>query len=383
MTDSNDDKSLAANSFEQTDTFAKSIITNDAFHKLNWNQASLNLSQQGKAFVLITIIGVTGSTPRNSGTKMVVSQHNHFDTIGGGHLEYKAIKQAKKLLDANKDSQSIEHFQLGSQLGQCCGGNASILFECFAANTIHIAVFGAGHVGQALIPMLAGLPCHVTWVDNRESQFPDNCEQYANVTKLITDDPAAEVAAMPSNTLNVVMTHNHQLDFDISLAILKRNDFHYLGLIASDTKWRRFQQRYKHREIQQSLVERMNCPIGLEQVVGKIPMEVAISIAGQLIESYQTLLPNQEITSEQPDNKQIQNKNKGVSWKDVKQLLSKQESAQSSEQSTGPMNNINFAIHSKNRAEDLAVMRDETILESELFESKLLEDGLFKKGSGK
>ena len=193
----------------------------DAF-KWSWNQASLKLGQQGQSYVLITIIGVTGSTPRNSGTKMVVSQKNTFDTIGGGHLEHKAIKQARKLLAENKDCQLIEHFQLGSQLGQCCGGNASILFECFAANTIHIAVFGAGHVGQALVPMLAGLLCHVTWVDNRESQFPLNTERYANVTKLITDDPASEVSDMVSNTLYVVMTHNHQLDFDISLEILKR-----------------------------------------------------------------------------------------------------------------------------------------------------------------
>lgn len=320
---------------------------NDSKYKQNWNQASLHLSQQGKAYVLITIIGVTGSTPRDSGTKMVVSEHDEFDTIGGGHLEYKAIKQAKKLLLENKDSQLIEHFQLGSQLGQCCGGNASILFECFAANTIHIAVFGAGHVGQALIPILAGLPCNVTWVDNRESQFPVNCEQYANVTKLITDDPAAEVASMTTNTLYVVMTHNHQLDFDISLAALKREDFHYLGLIASDTKWRRFQQRYKHREIESSLVEQMSCPIGLEQVVGKLPMEVAVSVAGQLIESYQPLLP-----SELKSNRQEQSKSKGVAWKEIKQLITDQKTA------------INLTTHSKVNTEDLAVMNDELLIDS-------------------
>lgn len=316
---------------------------NASEHKLNWNQASLNLSQQGKAYVLITIVGVTGSTPRNSGTKMVVSEADSFDTIGGGHLEYKAIKQAKKLLLENKDCQSIEHFQLGSQLGQCCGGNATLLFECFAANTIHIAVFGAGHVGQALIPMLAGLPCNVTWVDNRESQFPAVCEHYANVTALLTDDPASEVAQMPSNTLYVVMTHNHQLDFEITLAALKRDDFHYLGLIASDTKWRRFQQRYKHRDIEPSLVEKMNCPIGLEQVVGKLPMEVAVGVAGQLIESYQTLMVNKELASEQ-------HKNKGVAWKEIKQLLSEENSEHAA---------IKLTSHEKNSLEDLAVMSDE------------------------
>ncbi len=314
-----------------TDTLKSFSLASEG-QKLNWNQASLNLSQQGKAYVLITIIGVTGSTPRNSGTKMVVSENDNFDTIGGGHLEFKAIKQAQKLLVANKNCQLLEHFQLGSQLGQCCGGNASVLFECFAANAIHIAVFGAGHVGQALIPMLAGLSCHVTWVDNRAAQFPRHCEQYANVTKLISDDPASEVPAMAKNTLYVVMTHNHQLDFDISLAVLKREDFHYLGLIASDTKWRRFQQRYKHREIKQSLVEQMNCPIGLAQVVGKMPMEVAISVAGKIIESYQTLLASNQLSTEQ------QRKNKGVAWKEIKQLIFTQNIAEKIVQSTEQVN---------------------------------------------
>jgi xanthine dehydrogenase accessory factor len=322
---------------------------NASEHKQNWNQASLNLSQQGKAYVLITIVGVTGSTPRNSGTKMIVSEHDTFDTIGGGHLEYKAIKQAKKLLVENKDCQSIEHFQLGSQLGQCCGGNATLLFECFSANTIHIALFGAGHIGQALIPMLAGLPCNVTWVDNRESQFPAVCNQYANVTALLTDEPASEVAQMPRNTLYVVMTHNHQIDFEITLAALKRDDFHYLGLIASDTKWRRFQQRYKHRDITPSLVEKMNCPIGLEQVVGKLPMEVAIGVAGQLIESYQALLPRE----------QKESKNKGVAWKEIKQLLSGENAKKNYEQAA-----INLTTHEKNSSEDLAVMNEELLIEN-------------------
>lgn len=300
----------------------RTFTTANADIRLNWNQATLELNKQGKAYVLITIIGVTGSTPRNSGTKMVVSQHQTFDTIGGGHLEHKAIKRARQLIEMNQDKQLIEHFELGSQLGQCCGGNASVLFECFAANAIHIAVFGAGHIGQALIPMLAALPCQVSWVDNRQAQFPDNAEHYANVTVIHSDEPAGEVATMPANTMYVVMTHNHQLDFDITLNILKRKDFHYLGLIASDTKWRRFQQRYKHREISPVLVERMNCPIGLEQVVGKLPMEVAVSVAGELIQNYQTLLLSQG----QKDNKQSAVKNKGIKWQQIKQMMSAEQS---------------------------------------------------------
>jgi xanthine dehydrogenase accessory factor len=354
--------------FDQ-DRFDKNSFEPVNGHKLNWNQASLNLDQQGKAYVLVTIIGVSGSTPRNSGTKMVVSQNEIFDTIGGGHLEYKAVKKAKAFLLENKDCQSIEHFELGSQLGQCCGGNATLLFECFAANTIHVAVFGAGHVGQALIPILAGLPCHVTWVDNRAEQFPLHCDQYSNVTKLISDEPASEIASMPSNTLYVVMTHNHQLDFDISLNVLKREDFHYLGLIASDTKWRRFQHRYKHREIKPSLVDKMNCPIGLEQVVGKMPMEVAVSVAGQIIESYQTLLPEHDSSNQNSSNSRLANK--GVAWKKIKQIFSEQVQTEqistekvSTENTKAQQSIINKEVHTKNKSEDFAVMNDELLVKS-------------------
>ena len=360
------------NRFDQDNADSGNSFNHNPSHRLNWNQASLNLGQQGKSYVLITIIGVSGSTPRNSGTKMVVTLNDateviSYDTIGGGHLEYKAIKHAQTLLMANKDCQTIEHFQLGSQLGQCCGGNASLLFECFATNAIHIAVFGAGHVGQALMPMLAALPCCVTWLDNRESQFPHNIQgsSYANVTQVITDDPAGEVATMPHNTLYVVMTHNHQLDFDISLEILKREDFHYLGLIASDTKWRRFQQRYKHREISPSLVERMNCPIGLEQVAGKMPMEVAVSVAGKIIESYQALLPKQTLK-----------KNQGVTFKEIKQLLALQtaEKLTPLHQDSITNTNINLTPHVKNADEDDSIMNDDRKSENQ----SLTEIGMTK-----
>jgi|TARA_B110000014_G_scaffold259057_1_gene246166 xanthine dehydrogenase accessory factor len=254
----------------------------------NWSRAVYDLSQQGQAYVLITLVGVSGSTPRNSGTKMVISKEDSFDTIGGGHLEHKAIKYAQKMLQTGKSAQHLEHFQLGSNLGQCCGGNATVLFECFAAVGVNIMLFGAGHVGKALVSILAQLPCHVSWVDNREEQFPSFVGEYNNVTKMVSENPVDEIASMPANSYYIVMTHNHQIDYDVSQEILKRGDFDYLGLIASDTKWRRFQQRYKHREIDPAQVARMNCPIGLSEVGGKQPMEVAISVAGEVINKYQS-----------------------------------------------------------------------------------------------
>lgn len=254
----------------------------------NWSSAAFYLSKQGQPYVIATIVGSLGSTPRSSGTKMVICQHQIYDTIGGGHLEFQTIKQAQKMLASGEDGQHLAHFQLGANLGQCCGGNVSVLFESFAATGVNIMVFGAGHVAKALLPILAQLPCQITWVDERSEQFPTNLEKYHNVQKLVCDAPEYEVQNMPINSYYIVMTHNHQTDFEITQAILNRGDFTYLGLIASTTKWRRFQQRYKHRDIDPQQVARMHCPIGLPHVSGKLPMEVAVSIAAQVINIYQT-----------------------------------------------------------------------------------------------
>ena len=295
--------------------------------KINWTGAVHQLNKQGKAYVVATIVGVTGSTPRNSGTKMVITNEDIFDTIGGGHLEHKVIKHAHQLLISGEACQQLEHFQLGAQLGQCCGGDASVLFECFSASGANIMLFGAGHVGKALIPILAGLPCSITWVDNRAEQFPDDIENYSNVTAIISDNPAEEVATMPANSYFIVMTHNHQLDFEISHNILKRADFAYSGLIASDTKWRRFQQRFQHRDIEKSLVDKMNCPIGLAQVQGKLPMEVAVSVAGEIIELYQAKLAEKTVANpmiNKQKNAKPQSSKKGIAWQELQNLVNEE-----------------------------------------------------------
>lgn len=298
-------------------------------NKTNWSTATYQLSQQGKAYVIVTLVGVTGSTPRNSGTKMVITHDEFFDTIGGGHLEYKATQFAYNLLKKGESAQHIEHFQLGSQLGQCCGGTATVLFECFAVTGVNIMLFGAGHVGQALIPILSALPCQITWVDSRASQFPKNAEQINHTQVVVSESPEDEVAKMPANSYFIVMTHNHQMDFDISQAILKRADFAYLGLIASDTKWKRFQQRYKHRELPSALVERMHCPIGLPEVGGKLPMEVAVSVAGQIIQCYQSNTNMSQPLEPELDKKLdelpvIKGSQQGVPLKTIKTLISAQ-----------------------------------------------------------
>lgn len=280
---------------------------------LNWIEAAHQLNRRGEAYVMVTLVGVTGSTPRDSGTKMVVSSEQNFDTIGGGHLEYKCIGHAHKMLAEKTQGQHLEHFQLAAKLGQCCGGTATVLFEYFAESTVNVMLFGAGHVGQALIGILAELPCKVTWVDSREEQFPPQyfMRNLSNVTQVVSENPQDEIQNMPAGSYYMVMTHNHQLDFELCHDILKREDFNYLGLIASETKWRRFRQRFGHRDISPQLIERMSCPIGLNEVPGKKPMEVAVSIAAEFINYYHN----------RADSSQNQNAEQGIRFKELKELL--------------------------------------------------------------
>ncbi|MFH6567289.1 MULTISPECIES: xanthine dehydrogenase accessory protein XdhC [Pseudomonas] len=252
----------------------------------NWISALAELQQQGQPCVLVTIIEEQGSTPRNAGSKMVICADQIFDTIGGGHLEYKAMEIARQMLSSGKHDTHLQRFSLGASLGQCCGGVAVLLFEPMGQVQAQIAVFGAGHVARALVPLLASLPCRVRWIDSREQEFPALMPQ--GVQKIVTDEPVDEVDALPVGCYCIVMTHNHALDLELSAALLKRNDFTYFGLIGSKTKRVKFEHRLRERGISASHLQRMRCPMGLSEVKGKLPVEIAISIAGEIIATYNT-----------------------------------------------------------------------------------------------
>ncbi|NQD96882.1 xanthine dehydrogenase accessory protein XdhC, partial [Pseudomonas sp. CrR25] len=178
----------------------------------------------------------------------------------------------------------LERFSLGASLGQCCGGATVLLFEPMGQPQAQIAVFGAGHVGRALVPLLASLPCKVRWIDSRENEFPAQIPH--GVDKVVNEDVVDEVETMPPGSYYIVMTHNHQLDLDLTAAILKRNDFAYYGLIGSKTKRVKFEHRLRDRGFQAEVVQRMRCPMGLAEVKGKLPVEIAVSIAGEVIATY-------------------------------------------------------------------------------------------------
>ena len=250
----------------------------------NWISALADLQTQGEPCVLVTIIEELGSTPRNAGSKMVVSAERIFDTIGGGHLEYKAMEIARQMLASRSQDTRLERFSLGASLGQCCGGVNVLLFEPMGQPQAQIAVFGAGHVGRALVPLLASLPCQVRWIDAREQEFPAQIPD--GVRKIVAEDPLDETDELPKGGYCIVMTHNHQLDLELTAAILKRGDFGYFGLIGSKTKRAKFEHRLRDRGFDGALLQRMRCPMGLSEVKGKLPIEIAISIAAEGIATY-------------------------------------------------------------------------------------------------
>ncbi|WP_394558520.1 xanthine dehydrogenase accessory protein XdhC [Aquipseudomonas alcaligenes] len=251
---------------------------------MSWISALAELQQQGEPCVLVTIIEEQGSTPRNSGSKMVVTTERIFETIGGGHLEYKAMELAREMLTSRTQQTRLERFSLGASLGQCCGGATVLLFEPMGQPQAHIALFGAGHVGRALIPLLASLPLKVRWIDSRDAEFPAYIP--SNVEKVLSDEVVDEVGEMPAGSYFIVMTHNHQLDLELTQAILARDDFAYYGLIGSRTKRVKFEHRLRERGFSAEQMQRMRCPMGLPEVKGKLPAEIAISIAGEIVAQY-------------------------------------------------------------------------------------------------
>ena len=339
----------------------------------------LDVAGSDQPCVLVTVAHVAGSAPREAGARMIVTPVQVFGTIGGGNLEYEAIRIARSRLDEPQTPGSqrfIELFPLGSMLQQCCGGAvflhfetvtdaqagwvsaaaagernnspallvsrtsrsekmiftetgvtgslgdrdlddlaaakaAAILsaqgspqtsllhplvetqstlpdisdvlfFEAVRPCDFQVVLFGAGHVGRALVSALAGAtPCRITWVDSRAGQFPQ--ELPSNVEPRFTDNPVVEIDGLPGQAYCLVMTHSHQLDQNLCEALLQRDDLAFIGLIGSATKHRRFMQRLGEKGLGERQLERLTCPIGIPGIESKEPGVIAVSVAAQLL----------------------------------------------------------------------------------------------------
>lgn len=250
---------------------------------MNWVEAITSLNSQAQGYVLVTVLETKGSSPRDTGTKMVVGADEIFDTIGGGALEYQAIEIARDLLSTNqKATQYTESFNLGKDLKQCCGGVVKVFFEVFPASNFNIVIFGAGHIGKSLVKILDEVECQVSWFDSRSELFPDKCASH--IQKLILAQPELAVESCKPNSYFLVMTHDHALDQQLCEAILSRGDSRYCGLIGSATKGLKFRQRLIKKGYKQQELERLTCPMGLNHLKSKKPMEIAVSISAELLQ---------------------------------------------------------------------------------------------------
>jgi len=171
------------------------------------------------------------------------------------------------------------------------------LYELIVAPDLNIAVFGAGHVGTAVVNALAGLDCNIRWIDSRRKVFR---QVPANVRAIEASAPALEVAAMPANSFYLVMTHSHATDFDICERILRRGDARYCGLIGSLSKRRRFEKRYGQQGMTQSVIDQLVCPIGVNGISGKKPAEIAVAVAAEVLEVQERAAA--ELSGNVPDN---------------------------------------------------------------------------------
>ncbi len=259
-----------------------------------WHAHALKSLDAGQGAVLVSIGTVRGSTPRDAGTQMLVTATRQYGTIGGGVLEYEATKRARTLL-GNGAKSLEETVILGPDLGQCCGGQVKLVYENLvgepeairqkliesAIPAAPLYLFGGGHVGRALVHVLTGLPFAITWVDNRPQSFVEPVRDGVRIK--YTDHPVSVVNDAPKNTVFLVMTHDHDLDYEIIRTVLERNAFRFAGLIGSKTKRARFVQRLARTGISDTVLQRLTCPIGLNGISGKAPQAIAIAIAAQLL----------------------------------------------------------------------------------------------------
>lgn len=254
---------------------------------------------QGMPAVLIEVKHVRGSVPREAGTRMLVSATQTVGSVGGGHLELQAIRTARHMLlePANSAPQVLE-YPLGPTLGQCCGGVVTLCFGVLTPELLaqwpqslprfFLQLYGAGHVGRAIARLLATLDVQVSWIDEREDEFPSALGEGqvwpSHIYKIAVDGVEAEVALAPPGAFYLVLTHRHDLDLRITEAILRRDDFAFLGLIGSRTKRMQFVHRLAARGISLAQIERMTCPIGVAGVVGKEPEVIAVAVVAQLLQ---------------------------------------------------------------------------------------------------
>jgi xanthine dehydrogenase accessory factor len=253
--------------------------------------------------VLVLVTEALGSTPREAGAAMLVTRDSLHGTVGGGRVEHEATRLARAMLAGTHAAQASESFALGPDLDQCCGGRMTLALARLGAldaarfraggpvalwpggpvwrgeaSPRPVIVYGAGHVGAALVRALVPLPFALRWVDPRIGI----ATAIDSVACIETPLPEAETAKAPPDAMHLVMTHSHALDLEIVATALAR-EAAFVGLIGSATKRATFRRKLRARGLDDAAIGRLTCPIGLPGLHDKRPAIIAASVAAQLV----------------------------------------------------------------------------------------------------
>lgn len=263
-----------------------------------WIDAVVRLRASRAAGVLVTLAAVRGHAPREAGAKMVVSESGTWGSIGGGNMEAVAVDRARELIAAG----AVEPETITSSLSdktpyqhgvQCCGGVVSVLLEPLPV-VPSVAIFGVGHVGLELARILARHDLDLHLVDSRPEQLTD--QRLAALDDAVARVhvhhvpvlPEIVLGELPPRTHVLIMTHDHAEDAALCDAALRRGEFASIGLIGSAAKWARFRRRLAEEGgHDDAAIGRITTPIGLAGFPGKEPAAIAVSVAADLLRTWE------------------------------------------------------------------------------------------------
>ncbi|MBL9214894.1 MAG: xanthine dehydrogenase accessory protein XdhC [Opitutaceae bacterium] len=244
------------------------------------------LEREGNAFVVVVLAESLGSTPQDAGAKMLVTTAGlHVGTIGGGKVEAQAIALARELLASGSAAPRFVNWALKTDIGMTCGGSVKLYFEPHPAGGPGagwpIWIFGAGHVVQALVPVLAPLDCQLTVVDPRR-EWLDRLPRARNARYLQADEPAELVPQIPDHAFLLCLTRGHASDRPVLLRALAERKFPFVGVIGSEAKAKVLRRELVAAGLPARRARDFHCPVGLP-FGGNDPREIALSIAAQLL----------------------------------------------------------------------------------------------------
>jgi xanthine dehydrogenase accessory factor len=247
-------------------------------------QQILRLQDTGTDLILVTVAAARGSVPADPGAKMLVTREGRLSgTVGGGRIEARALEEAAQLLDSPEITR-LQRWNLQQDIGMTCGGEMTLLFERVPAKpSWHIAIFGAGHVVQALVPVLVPLSCRIDVIDTR----PDWLQRLPAARNLTThrfDSFEHGTGLLTEKSFVLSITKGHGSDVPVLKQVLARFPaIPFLGVIGSASKRAAILRDLRDEGIGDELLEKITCPLGLP-IGDNDPHEIAISIAAQLLE---------------------------------------------------------------------------------------------------